>query len=462
MCFSAPSTPAAPDNSVNGRQANQEMANRRRHLIICVDGVGFSLIKKMRIEGSFRDFTEPSRMIAPFPTLTNVSMTQVMTPVGAREAAGYEDSYYDLEHNRLRGGLVDRFRGGSFISGTFREFFDYHPSALKSGFGYAAPPFSTYLEALSDLIRLRQKFKSSRDETFYAYLGATDSLAHLGGEAMLRGYLKRVDNFLHDVIREGGDQVEVTIFSDHGNHFTKYRRVRLKDALRREGFRLEKSMRNAQSVVLPQFGLIGCAVLFAPAGQEEKLASTVASVKGVSFAAYLRGDQVVLVGGGGRAAIERRADRYRYVRIDGGDPLGIARTERALRAMGKADGDDFIADIDWFAALSESDQPDAVRRIYDGLRQSVKNKASVIASFDDGYYSGSASLDIFAFLRATHGNLRREQSTGFVMSSTLGLPPAIRAADLWPSINSPRLRRAALTAEALRTQRGRRGGAEKP
>ncbi|MEJ7616806.1 MAG: hypothetical protein WKF30_07525 [Pyrinomonadaceae bacterium] len=174
-----------------------------------------------------------------------------------------------MEHNRLRGGLVDRFRGGSFISNTFREFFDYHPSALKSGFGYAAPPFSTYLEALSDLIRLRQKFNSSRAETFYAYLGATDSLAHLGGEAMLRGYLKRVDNFLREVVREGGGQVEVTIFSDHGNHFTKYRRVRLKDALRRAGFKFEKSIRNAQSVVLPQFGLIGCAVLFVAPGKKK-------------------------------------------------------------------------------------------------------------------------------------------------------------------------------------------------
>ncbi|MEJ7616807.1 MAG: hypothetical protein WKF30_07530 [Pyrinomonadaceae bacterium] len=178
-------------------------------------------------------------------------------------------------------------------------------------------------------------------------------------------------------------------------------------------------------------------------GQEEKLAIAAASVKGVSFAAYLRGDQVMVAGRGGQAAIRRRANRYRYTGTNGGDPLGLARTKRLLGEMGKADEDDYIADADWFAALAQSDQPDAVRRIYDGLQQSVKNRASVIASFEDGYYSGSASLDIFAFLKATHGNLRREQSTGFVMSRTLNLPPAIRAADLWTSINSPRLRRAA-------------------
>ncbi|MEJ7713928.1 MAG: hypothetical protein WKF84_29805 [Pyrinomonadaceae bacterium] len=395
----------------------------RRHLIICVDGVGYSLIAKMRTEGRFRYFAEPARMISPFPTLTNVSMTQVMMSVGAQDAAGYEDSYYDQNSNRIRGGIVDRFRGGSFINGTFREFFDYHPSALKSGFGYAAPPVSTYVEALSDLMRLRQKFKSSRDENFYAYLGATDSLAHLGGEAMLRSYLKRVDNFLSDVVREHGDQLEITIFSDHGNHFTNYQRVHLKEAVRKAGFKIEKSIRNPQSIVLPQFGLIGCALFFTAAGQEERLAEVVAPLRGVSFAAYLRHQQVVVVGrsSGGKAFIERRADRFRYAAIDG-DPLRLLEIVRSLKQAGKADAEDFIDDADWFAALAASDQPDAVRRVYDALRQSVKNRASVVVSFDDGFYSGSSSLDIFAFLQATHGSLGREQTTGFVINSTRSLP----------------------------------------
>ena len=70
-------------------------------------------------------------------------MSKILEPAGARMTAGYEDTFYDTEANRMRGGILDRFRSGRFVRGTFRELFDYHPSALKSGLSYAAPPVST-------------------------------------------------------------------------------------------------------------------------------------------------------------------------------------------------------------------------------------------------------------------------------------------------------------------------------
>ncbi|MBV9958023.1 MAG: hypothetical protein JO360_06350, partial [Acidobacteria bacterium] len=207
--------------SVRAEVPAREVEPATRHLIICVDGVGFSTLEKLRAEGKFGDFRQPSRMIAPFPTLTNVSMSEILEPAGASDAAGYEDSFYDAEGNRLRGGLLDRFNNGKFIKGTFRELFDYHPSAIKSGLGYALPPVSTYVEALTDLVRLKQKFNSSREPVFFAYIGSTDSLAHLGGERMVRSFLSLLDESLKEIIR--GGRVEVTVFSDHGNHYRKYK-----------------------------------------------------------------------------------------------------------------------------------------------------------------------------------------------------------------------------------------------
>ncbi|HEU4596574.1 MAG TPA: hypothetical protein VFS10_15665, partial [Pyrinomonadaceae bacterium] len=92
-----------------------------RHIIICVDGVGFSTIEKMRAEGRFKAFGEPARMISPFPTLTNLSMTDILEPAGALETPGYEDSYFDAGADKLRGGIFDRLRGDRFVKGTFRE-----------------------------------------------------------------------------------------------------------------------------------------------------------------------------------------------------------------------------------------------------------------------------------------------------------------------------------------------------
>lgn len=413
-----------------------KVARPPRHIIICVDGVGFSLIEKMRTEGRFRFFDKPARMIAPFPTLTNVAMTDILQPAGAGESPGYEDNYFDVTSNRLQGGLLDRFRGDRFIQGSFRELFDYHPSAVKSGLGYAAPPISTYLEALSDLVRLRQKARAARGPVFFAYTGASDSLAHLGGQRLLRSFLTRLDNMVADIQREDGGRTRITIFSDHGNHFRKYERVSLKAALQAAEFRLEGSVRDDRSVVLPQFGLIGCAVLFTTEANEAKLAQAAATAHGVDFAAYEKSGVVQLVASNGTATIEKRGSSFRY-RTIGGDPLELNSVLSALTAEGKVDPDGFVADADWFKATRDAAQPDAVRRVYDGTINHVRNRASVVLNFRDGYYTGSSTLDIFAFLQATHGNLGREQSEGFVMSTEPGLPAVLRAEEVWEAIGSP-------------------------
>jgi len=209
-----------------------------RHVIVCVDGVGFSTISKMRAKGQFKMFHPPSHMISTFPSLTNAAVSTILEPAGATMTGGYEDNFFDTEANRMRGNIMDRFRSGRFVRGTFRELFDYHPSALKSGLGYTAPPLSTYIESLSDLIRLRQKARNSRQPVFFAYTGATDSLAHLGGEILLRSFLEALDDTLEDIVHDSQTPVAVTIFSDHGNDFRKYRRVGMKEPLRRAGFKL--------------------------------------------------------------------------------------------------------------------------------------------------------------------------------------------------------------------------------
>lgn len=419
------------------RQEKKEVT--ARHLIICVDGVGFSMIERMRREGRFSRFQNPSHMIAPFPTLTNVSMSEILGDAGAGEAAGYEDSFFDIESNRMRGGLLDRFNEGHFIKGTFRELFDYHPSALKSGLGYAAPPLSTYLEALSDLVRLRQKFRASHEPVFFAYTGATDSLAHLGGQRMVRSFLSKLDETVTSIVRESKEPVEVTIFSDHGNHYVHYQRVPLKEALRRAGMRLESSVRDERSVVLPQLGLVGSAVLFTGEGNEGRVAEAVAPVRGVDFAAYASGKIVTLISRTGEATIERRDERFRYQTLRG-DPLGLQGVIAELSAQGRVDADGFVADADWFKATNDGARPDAVRRVYEGLTQHVRNRANVIINFDDGFYAGSYLLDIFASLHATHGNLGREQSYGFVMDTRSDLPTYLRAEDVWHALGSPRLK----------------------
>ncbi|HEU4597512.1 MAG TPA: hypothetical protein VFS10_20455, partial [Pyrinomonadaceae bacterium] len=305
----------------------------------------------------------------------------------------------------------------------------------------AAPPVSTYFEALSDLVRLRQKAKKARGPVFLAYTGATDSLAHLGGEGMLRSFLSKLDESLTDIIRESEGPVTITVFSDHGNHFRKYRRADLKGPLRRAGFEFGKGLKDERRrVVFPQFGLIGCALLFTGEENERRLAETASKVKGVEFASFETEGVVHVLGHGGEATIERRGERFRY-RASAGDPLRLERVMRQLTERGKADAEGFVGDADWFGATRDGELPDAVRRVFKGTSGEVGNPANVVVSFEDGYYSGSSTLDLFAFLKATHGNLGREQSFGFAMSTGIHLPPHVRAADLWRVFGSPALRK---------------------
>jgi hypothetical protein len=437
MCCLLQTAILAQGQSID-RPVDGPATNRSRELIVCIDGVGFSTIEKMRAEGHFQNFKQPSRMISPFPTLTNVSLTEVLEPAGASKTAGYEDNYFDVSGNKMRGGIMDRFNQKRFVRGTFRELFDYHPSALKSGLGYIAPPFSTYLEALTDLTTLKGKFRKANSPVFFAYIGSTDTLAHVGGERMVRSYVTRLEKVLQDIIWKSKVQVNVTVFSDHGNHFRKYARVSLKSALTNAGMRLESQIRDDRSVVLPQFGLVGCAVLFTKEENEPRLADIASGVRGVDFAAYATDNIVHIVAANGAATIERRGDRFRYNRIKG-DPLGLAGAEKILRTSGKADSDTFTADSDWFEATKEAQRPDALRRIYEALNDQIRNPANVLLNFEDGYYTGNYFLDVVAILHATHGNLFQDQSFGFVMSTNHQPPGFVRAKDLWPSLGSPKL-----------------------
>jgi len=414
-----------------------QVANKpaARHVIICVDGVGFSTISNMRAKGHFKMFHPPSHMISTFPSLTNAALSKILEPAGATMTGGYEDNFFDTEANRMRGNIMDRFRSGRFVRGTFRELFDYHPSALKSGLGYAAPPVSTYIESLSDLIRLRQKARNSRQPVFFAYTGATDSLAHLGGEILLRSFLEALDDTLEGIVRDSKTPVAVTIFSDHGNDFRKYRRVGMKEPLRRAGFKFGNKIKDDQSVVLPQFGLVGSAVLFTRDKNEERLAGVLATLEGIDFVTYERNGIVYVANRRGEATIEKRVDEYRYSPIKG-DPLDLLSI---VKQQNGADG--FIKDEDWFAMTRAGARPDVVRRIFEGATQGVVNRANVIVNLEDGYYTGSSLLDALTLLQATHGNIGQEQSYGFVMSTTSELPQYIRAADLWEALGPAQLQR---------------------
>ena len=71
---------------------NQSTTSRR--LVIILDGVPYETIAELKVEGRFRRFKTPARVISTFPSLTNPAMVEILHH---EDSPGYEDHYFDRE-----------------------------------------------------------------------------------------------------------------------------------------------------------------------------------------------------------------------------------------------------------------------------------------------------------------------------------------------------------------------------
>ena len=76
--------------------------SRPRRLLLCLDGVPHKLIESAKHRGLFDAFGTPTRLLSPFPTMTNVALSAMFD---ATPPAGYESLYFDRNARELRGGI---------------------------------------------------------------------------------------------------------------------------------------------------------------------------------------------------------------------------------------------------------------------------------------------------------------------------------------------------------------------
>ncbi|MGH9778690.1 MAG: hypothetical protein ACRD5I_09800, partial [Candidatus Acidiferrales bacterium] len=287
-----------------------------RTLILVVDGVGYDLAAQMHRKGELKNFLPPAPLIVAFPSDTNPALVEILRPLSAPRARGYEDYYFDPAGNQMRGGIFHRFSRKTFVESNYRDLFDYHPHPVRMTAEYALPVLGPAINGAVNLARIKEEFRKSSEPVFLAYYDASDTAAHLGGRWLVREQLRYLDRWVGDLRTK--ENVEVVVLSDHGNDHRWLRRTNLEPALRRAGFRIEGKLTDDRSLVLPQFGLISNAVLYTQPGREAAAAEAVLKAKGVDLAVYRDGDSLLVVSAKGRARIERRvggdgAERFRYV-----------------------------------------------------------------------------------------------------------------------------------------------------
>ncbi|MGH7563494.1 MAG: alkaline phosphatase family protein [Gemmatimonadota bacterium] len=373
---------------VLGRQGTVERVTRaplpgsdpERTLILAIDGVPYDVFAELQREGLFDGFFPASRMLAPFPSLTDVSFTALFRTAPSE---AYEDRYYDRRAGELRGGIRERIAGDYRALAPFHEVFDWEQPGTWGGVAYLVPA----RVAEAELISAAEFIRESDDPELVVYLGSTDALGHEEGWEALRRHLRRIDEKLTGLLAEGRGGRRVVLLSDHGMSDGGSRRFDLERALEAGGYRLADRIESPTDVVVPAYGLIGSIPLYTSCGEEEGVARAIVAAEGADFAAWLAGDRVEAVDSAGSAdPLDRPAELY----------------------------------------------PDLERRVSAGLRYPTPHPANVFLSLAAGWHYGLALFEPFVSLAGTHGSASYRQSVGFVASNVDRTPAWLDAAEVYP------------------------------
>lgn len=389
--------------------------DRPRRLLLCLDGVPHKLIMAAKERGLFAGFGPPTRLLSPFPTMTNVALSAMF---GASPPAGYESLYFDRPAGELRGG-IRKYLG--------RRTPDKIPSSYMEGLDYQEPlPFEFLIYVApehvwrADMQRFRERFRTApQTRDYFAFLKATDGLLHAQGPSRLNIALESLDKILTEIQNYCGNETEIVMFSDHGMNLEENRRVDLATRLRRQGYQVGPRLagNKARALSIPAFGLCSYAAVYC--GDEAstpEVAQAIVEIPGVDFVVYRDGLELVVEGQRGTARIERRENSYRYT-PGNGDPL-------ELREQG------FVDEPTWFEKTNSHRYPDVVVNLYKSLfTPRVTHTADILISLEDGYYYGWSPFGRLIRLAATHGNALQSSSNAFLMSTHRALPECVRADD---------------------------------
>ena len=378
-------------------------------------------------QGFFREFSRPVKAISVFPSVSDVALSEVLH---AEKVPGYENLYFDVQHNKIAGGAMSTVSKARI---PYLEILDYDEPGIFKGLAYILP-IKTYR---ADLGRFLKRYAASARGYYKAHLCSTDSLCHLMTPNEFAKYLQEVDSLLRDIFLQHQGTLDLVVFSDHGNSQVPSQRLDVEHFLAEAGFQVESSLRSERSVVIPGFGLVGVLAVYCLPKNTPRLAQLFSQREGVDFCAFLDqgGVQITSARGSARILADAAGDRLKYERVKG-DPLELSLFWEQLLREKQVDSHGFVQADVWFNATAEHEFPDAINAIFQGVNNHVTNRASLLVSLKDGYHYGSSFFNKLVTLRSTHGSLRKTSMTGFVMRNGPINQKIVSARDVLKDISS--------------------------
>ncbi len=408
---------AAPGAPVN---LNSISFKDCRHLVIILDGFGYDVVKAFYDAGHFRMFYAPSRVIAPYPTLTDLAIEDALGHVPCR---GLEAMYFNRKNNRVEGGSSDYLDGKNE---PYNDLLQYRAASLWDALGYIYP-WEVYGKEINDI---KRTFDKIPNRELLAYSVSSAGMGtRMGAEGQTRA-LVRAEQLVNQVIMETRGKVKITMLADHGHSYTPGERVTLEKHLEGKGWNLVESLNKPKDAVYIRFGLETYAAF--STNQPAELAADLVTHPGVTLASYAEKQAVMVLGRpvdanspSSAALVYQKGGRYKYEPIHG-DPIDMKPILAAL----KPDAEGYYDETELFDTTYMHQWPDPLQRLWRAHNGIVDNPADVIVSLEDKYFSGSTSFGGSITVASTHGSLNRRNSTTFIMSTIGPLPPYMRSADI--------------------------------
>ncbi|MCB9850699.1 MAG: hypothetical protein H6817_08340 [Phycisphaerales bacterium] len=399
---------AFPPQAGEGRQVPQ--------LALVLDSVPFNLVQAAYTSGRFRLFHPPTRIISPFPVMTDICLDEFFR---TSPAPGMETEYYDGTETTDGWELYDVQANSPWLASV-----DWHLPYSRHNQVYMSPRNGFAAE----LSRIERALADAPGHRLVAYCVGTSAIGFRQSQRGHEWALEQVDRFCHMLVHRMHGDIEITLLSDHGHNLVASRSIGLRERIKDLGYRLARELNDDNDVIVLDFGLVNCAGLHTR--QPVKLASELVQEEGVELALYRDSDDGVMVASrDGLARVQRCAEGWRYD-CEYGDPLQLVDVVAGLRDSGDVSDDGCIDDAALFAATISHVYPDPLDRCWHAFHGLIAHAPDVYLSLSDGWHWGSPFLDHSVKVAATHGNLNAPSSTGFVMTTAGDLPRTVRMRDL--------------------------------
>jgi hypothetical protein len=388
------------------------------HVVILLDSVPFEMVRQRYARGEFRWFGPPTKVIAPFPSLTEVSYSELLhTP----PMPGMIDQHYDRRTRSIHNGLWERAIDG--YEYPWERYLDYHLGFFDEGLSYLDPrPWYQF-----ELERARAAIDHSPSRITVVYLTSASGMACKYGRKGIDEVLDGAARLCLQLLYERRGAIRISLMADHGHNLIESKNLHIDELLSRGGFHVTDRLKYANDVVPEINGLVTYAAVRTtwPARVADQLLSN----PHIHLTMYLQGDRVIVRDARGSAAIESRGRKLRYHPLSA-DVLNYANVLANL----KQNADGFASRAHWFSATVDSQYPDAPARIWDAFHARVMDPPEVMFTTFDGYCAGLSTFARFITMKSTHGSLNQANSATFLMSTSNAVKQPLRTRDVMSRI----------------------------